>query len=107
MSLTRTPPPTTPPAEPAAVPEAAPPLRKRARRRWIRRGLALVNLVLGVVGLFFPVIQGVLHLVIGLALLAPDLRAARRLTLAIYRRWPRLRRGIPGWLRRMTRRNAD
>ena len=50
-------------------------------------GGALV--VLGILGLFLPVLQGILFLVIGLTLLAPESRHARRLLRWLRERFPR------------------
>ena len=46
-------------------------------------------LVLGVLGLFLPVLQGVLFLAIGLAILATEQVWAHRLLLWLRRRFPR------------------
>ena len=47
-------------------------------------------LVFGVVGLFLPILQGVLFLFVGLALLATENRQARELVEALKRRYPSL-----------------
>ena len=62
-----------------------------------------MNLVLGVAGLGLPFLQGILHLLVAAMLMAPDFRPARKLSLGMYRRWPRVRRLIPKWLRRLSR----
>ena len=45
-------------------------------------------LVLGVAGLFLPILQGVLFLFLGLALLATESRRARGVVVALKRRYP-------------------
>ncbi len=75
---------------------AAPPARRRRGPQGWRRAGRVVSgvllLLLGVVGLFVPVLQGVLLLVAGVAVLAPVFPPARRVLVAVHRRWPRLRR---------------
>lgn len=68
-------------------------------------------LILGVIGLFLPVLQGVLFIVIGLAILAPEQEWAHRLLLWLRRRFPHLatvfdqgRLRAERWLRRFTHR---
>jgi hypothetical protein len=65
-------------------------------------GLSL--LVLGVVGLFLPILQGVLFLFLGLTLLATENRQAHEVVQALKRRHPgpwkqaeRLRRWLAGY----------
>lgn len=48
-----------------------------------------VFLVLGVLGLFLPILQGVLFLAIGLAILATEQVWAHRLLTWLHRRFPR------------------
>lgn len=56
--------------------------------RGLRLALGWTCLVLGVVGLFLPVLQGVLFLAIGLMVLAPEQEWARRLLDRLNRRFP-------------------
>ncbi len=74
-------------------------LRRRVNRalRWLA---ALVLLVVGIAGLVLPGIQGVLTLLVSVALVAPDVPAARRLVLILLRRFPALRRRLPKRVRR-------
>ena len=81
--------------------------RKAGWRKLVRWVLAGINLVLAVVGAFLPVIQGALHFVIAVALLAPDVPAARRLTLWLYRKLPRVRRTLPRTVRNLTRKERE
>jgi uncharacterized membrane protein YbaN (DUF454 family) len=71
--------------------------------RITRWSLAGVNLVLGVLGIALPVLQAWLHFLIAAALMAPDWPLARRLTLRLFRKLPRLRRRLPRSIRGLTR----
>ena len=51
-------------------------------------------MLLGVLGLFLPVLQGILFIVIGIALLSKHVRMFRKLKIGIYRRFPRLRHQV-------------
>lgn len=51
-------------------------------------GIALLGL--GVVGLFLPILQGVLFLFLGLALLSTESRRVRGVMVRLRRRYPRL-----------------
>jgi len=61
-------------------------------------------LLLGVVGLFLPFLQGILFLIIALTILAPEVPAFRRLISALRKRYPAVferAAGLKaGWLRR-------
>jgi len=81
--------------------------RRRRMGRALRWTLVVVNLVLGVAGLVLPGLMGVLHLMIAVALLAPDVPAARRFTLGVFRKWPRVRRRVPRSIRDLTRRERE
>ena len=71
----------------------------------------VVFVVLGVLGLFLPFLQGILFLGIGLLLLSADIRPIRRLVLGQMRRHPRryrLLRKAHRWLHgRKKRRRAN
>ncbi len=92
----------------APIVEARPPRRPSSSMwgRIVRVGVGALFLVLGVLGLFLPVLQGILFLAIGAALLAPDVPPARRALLWMYRRWPRLRRAVPRRFRKLGRPEA-
>jgi len=60
-------------------------------------------LPLGVVGLFLPVLPGVLFLIIGLSILSVEYEWARRWVLALKRRFPSAEKMIAGFLRRHER----
>lgn len=61
---------------------------RRHARRIGKIVLGWVFLVLGVLGLFLPILQGVLFLAIGLAILATEQVWAHRLLLWLRRRFP-------------------
>jgi hypothetical protein len=55
---------------------------------WLRISLGLTMLVLGVAGLFLPILQGILFLVIALGLLSPYSPFLKRQEAALKRRFP-------------------
>lgn len=57
-------------------------------KRILRFILGITFLVLGVLGLFLPVLQGILFLVVGLLILAPESRRVRTLLETLRRRYP-------------------
>src|SRR5262245_35743696 len=63
-------------------------------KRIVRIVAGVVFLVLGVLGLFLPILQGVLFLGVGLLLLSADVRAIRRIVLGQMRRHPRRYRSL-------------
>ncbi|MFQ5789763.1 MAG: hypothetical protein ACE5JI_04725, partial [Acidobacteriota bacterium] len=74
----------------------------------------LVLLGLGFVGLFLPVLQGVLFMLAGLALLATESRRVRRLMVGIRRRHPGpwrhardLKHRMSAWVRAGTRKTGE
>ncbi len=62
------------------------------RRLFLALGWGFVGL--GVLGLFLPVLQGILFLLIGLALLARTSARARWLRQSLKKRYPKLAAGI-------------
>ena len=69
--------------------------------------MGIVFLVLGILGLFLPVLQGVLFIVIGLALLFPDNKYIQKVLQRAKDRYPRqaeqiaaFKARVKGWLRR-------
>jgi uncharacterized protein len=71
-------------------------------------------IVLGVIGLFLPFLQGILSLFIGLAILSSEYAWARRLILKLRQRFPRIARTADeasakaaSWLRRISRHPSD
>jgi uncharacterized membrane protein YbaN (DUF454 family) len=53
-------------------------MMKRTALRVARLAAGVLLLVLGVIGLFLPFLQGILFIVIGLTLLSPESALARR-----------------------------
>jgi len=62
-------------------------------------GVAL--LLLGVVGLFLPVLQGILFLALGLLLLSIDIPWFRRFAEALEKKHPRLESFLKKWRQRL------
>jgi len=60
----------------------------------LRMAFGVFFLFLGVIGLFLPVLQGLLFLVIGVALLADHIPVFARIRNAIYRRFPRVEHAV-------------
>ncbi len=58
-------------------------------KRIIRLVLGFIFLILGILGLFLPILQGILFLVISALLLAPDVPFIRRLLKKLRRKYPR------------------
>ena len=76
--------------------------------------LGWLFILFGIVGLVLPVLQGVLFLLIGLALLSTESETARRLLERVRARFPRLSERIEiaeeralQWWNRITRRRDD
>lgn len=61
--------------------------RKPERKYW-RHFVGWPLLLLGVVGLALPFLQGILFIVVALTILAPEVPALRRLVRALRRRYP-------------------
>ena len=69
----------------AAEPGSAPPPEEPARRRFrpwrvLRIASGFLLLALGIIGLFLPILQGVLMILAGLAVLGKDLPWSRKIT---------------------------
>ncbi|HSD95033.1 MAG TPA: PGPGW domain-containing protein [Syntrophales bacterium] len=63
--------------------------QKQGRNYW-RHFVGWPLLLLGVVGLALPFLQGILFIVVALTILAPEVPALRRLVKALRRRYPAL-----------------
>ena len=85
------------------------PQRTRMGRFWRAARIAggFVLLVLGVVGLFLPVLQGTAMIVAGLLLLAPEFPWARRLLLWAKRRFRRARERFSARTGKAAKRRSD
>ena len=62
---------------------------RRGLRHWILIGLGWGFVLLGIVGLFLPILQGILFLAIGAAILAGESARARLLLRRLRRRYPK------------------
>lgn len=68
------------------LPEPRPPVK----HTMLRICVGVLFLILGILGLFLPILQGILFLVIGMALLADHIPPVKRLRDWLYRRYPKL-----------------
>lgn len=78
-------------------------------KRIVRMVAGVLLVVLGVLGLFLPFLQGILFLGVGLLLLSADIRPIRRCVLGQMRRHPkryRLFRKAHRWLHGRKRRRS-
>ncbi len=76
---------------------------RRKFRQWSILATGWVFVVLGIVGLFLPLMQGVLFILIGLVLLSAVSPRARLMTQRIRRRWPKTGARIDATRRRTNR----
>ena len=78
-------------------------------KRVLRYIIGITFLVLGVLGLFLPVLQGILFLVVGLLILAPESRWIRALIAKLHARYPEAFTAAERLKRKFTcsRRTAD
>jgi uncharacterized protein len=78
------------------------PMRRKVRQ-WSILATGWIFVLLGVVGLFLPLMQGVLFILIGLVLLSAVSPRARLAIQRIRRRWPRTGARIDATRRRANR----
>jgi uncharacterized membrane protein YbaN (DUF454 family) len=79
-------------------------------RRVAMLTLGWVFILLGVIGLVLPLLQGVLLILVGLYILSRESRTARKVLLRLRHRFPRLDRELnraKQWFRRLGSRSAD
>lgn len=62
---------------------------RRGLRHWIIIGVGWVFILLGIAGLFLPILQGILFLAIGAAILASESARARLLVRRLRKRYPK------------------
>ena len=62
---------------------------KKLATRVVRIAFGVLFVILGFAGLVLPILQGILFLFIGLALLSPDIPFLRRLGRRVRERYPR------------------
>ena len=77
-------------------------MRNRQFRVGVRVFFGVFFLVLGVLGIFLPILQGLIFLALGLALLAPHVPFIRRLRDRMYSRYPRTERFVAAMRRRFS-----
>jgi uncharacterized protein len=59
-------------------------------KRILRYILGIAFLILGVIGLFLPILQGILFLIVGLLILAPESKWIRALLAKLRARYPKI-----------------
>jgi uncharacterized protein len=57
-------------------------------KRFFRIFFGILCLILGVIGLFLPVLQGILFIIIGLLILAPESKKIQRLLVWLRQKYP-------------------
>ncbi|MFA6470857.1 MAG: PGPGW domain-containing protein [Candidatus Latescibacterota bacterium] len=57
-------------------------------KRFFRIVCGILFLILGVIGLFLPVLQGILFIIIGLLILAPESKTIQRLLAWLHMKYP-------------------
>ena len=67
---------------------------KRNTRHYLLLGLGWVFIVLGILGLFLPILQGILFLAIGLVILSRRSPRVRLLVRRLAKRYPAFGRGL-------------
>ncbi|GAW29258.1 PGPGW domain-containing protein [Carboxydocella sp. ULO1] len=75
-------------------------MREKAKKL-LRLSLGLIFLILGIAGLFLPVLQGILFLLLALYLLAPDWPWARKWQKKLQARYPGLTNRLRFWKGRL------
>jgi uncharacterized protein len=73
-------------------------------KRIIRIVLGTAFLILGVLGLFLPILQGILFLIVGLLILAPESKRIRALLGWMRGRWPKVFEAAEGIRDKFTKR---
>jgi uncharacterized membrane protein YbaN (DUF454 family) len=83
-------------------------------KRWLVLTIGWAFIGLGIVGLFLPILQGVLFLLIGLVILSAEYAWAHRLLNKLRQRFPRLGRvadeataKVNGWMQHLSRHRGD
>jgi len=66
----------------------------RKVRHYLVLGLGWIFIILGILGLFLPILQGILFLCIGAALLSSESPRMRLLVMKLGRRYPKFRAGL-------------
>ena len=63
-------------------------LYHRYMKTGYRIAIGIIFIILGILGLFLPFLQGILFLVIGIVFLAPEAPPVRRMRMLMYKRFP-------------------
>lgn len=76
---------------------------------WRRIARISLGVLLILVGILEAVLPGpaIVFFALGFSLLAPDVPPIRRALVAMYRRWPKVRRAVPRRFRRTKHKNGD
>lgn len=76
-------------------------------KRFLRYIFGLLFILLGITGLFLPLLQGILFILIGLIILAPESKTLRKLKVVLRKKYPaiynksqRLKRKFTGIFRK-------
>lgn len=72
-------------------------------KRWTALAVGWMFILLGIAGLFLPVLQGILFLVIGLLILSTEYVWAHHLVRKLLTRFPKVEAGIaraPNWIKK-------
>ena len=67
----------------------------------LRYVVGIAFLILGVIGLFLPILQGILFILIGLAILFPRNRYVEQLITRARNRWPEQAARMDAWKERL------
>jgi uncharacterized membrane protein YbaN (DUF454 family) len=67
----------------------------------LRYVAGIAFLILGIIGLFLPILQGILFILIGLAILFPRNRYVEQLIASARNRWPEQAARMDGWKERL------
>lgn len=83
---------------------AAAPIQSRAYwKNLVRQIAGWAFIVLGILGLFLPLLQGILFLALGIYLLSPHIPLFHRIQQRLYARHPRLKKHVRRMRARMKR----
>jgi hypothetical protein len=75
--------------------------------RWIRRVLGVFFLIVGIAGLFLPILQGILLLIIGILLLAGESIWVRRKIVSLKTRYPESYAIFRRWRKKFRRKKRN
>jgi hypothetical protein len=84
-----------------SLPEGLPAADQESRMTILRYVAGIVFLILGIIGLFLPILQGILFILIGLALIFPRNRYVEQLIAWARKRWPEQAARMDAWKDRL------